>query len=78
MPCRHLMKSQIVSLKQNPHEINGSNAQTFLSLSTDFSDSDQNNKSLIQSMDRKTNASLPANFSSLHITDPLTIWLNSM
>lgn len=78
MPCRHLMKSQIVSLKQNPHEINGSNAQTFLSLSTDFSDSDQNNKFLIQSMDRTAKTAIPASFSSLSITDPLTVWLNSM
>ncbi|RNA15972.1 hypothetical protein BpHYR1_050963 [Brachionus plicatilis] len=78
MPCRHLMKSQIASLKQNPHEINGSNAQTFLSLSTDFSDPDRNNKSMIQSMDRTNQVSIPINFSTLNSSDPLYKWLHSM
>ena len=42
LPCNHLMKSQVLTLKQNSYEINGMNAQAFLSLSTDFSNLDLN------------------------------------
>lgn len=36
MPCNHLMKSQILSIKQNSYEINGINANTFLSYATSY------------------------------------------
>jgi hypothetical protein len=46
LPCKHLMKSQIQTLKQNSYEINGSNAQAFLSLSTDFNNIELNNSNI--------------------------------
>ncbi len=36
MPCNHLMKSQILTLKQSSNEINGANATNLLSMATSY------------------------------------------
>lgn len=36
MPCNHLMKSQILTLKQNSFENNGINADVFLKMATSY------------------------------------------
>lgn len=76
------MKSQIVTLRQSSHEINGSNAQTFLSLSTNFNDSDSNNNmanNLNTNNNYKTNQFImPANFSNLTDSSVLYKWFITM
>ncbi|CAF0733065.1 unnamed protein product [Brachionus calyciflorus] len=78
MPCKHLMKSQIVTLKQTSHEINGFNAQTFLSLATDFTDPDKNNNSMINGLEKTNQILIPYNFSTLNNSSPLYRWLCTM
>lgn len=68
LPCNHLMKSQISTLKQSSHEINGSNANTFLSLATTYDkqvwlESVKNNLSYNGSLSSVINQKEPSSFS---------------
>jgi hypothetical protein len=66
------MKSQILTLKQASHEINGLNAQAFLSLSTNFSNLTTKFNS------RQNNVSYASSLLSTNETTPLSKWFQSM
>lgn len=69
------MKSQLVTLKQSSYEINGFNAQTFLSLSTNFinnPENSNNNESIPSSSNLVIN-----NYTSLNENSPVYRWLNT-
>ena len=74
------MKSQLVTLKQSSCEINGLNAQAFLSLSTNFiTNSDSNSKQQQQTENNEPNHTLAiSNYSSLNESSPVYRWLNTL
>lgn len=72
MPCKHLMQSQVAKLKQSSYEINGINAQTLLTLSTEFDSSTDGNTSLTSNETKKTNP-----FNNLNENSSVYKWLNS-
>ena len=72
LPCKHLMKSQILTLKQASHEINGLNAQAFLSLSTDF------NNLNTKCNGKQNNASYASSLLTPIEATPLSKWFQSM
>lgn len=82
MPCKHLMKSQLATLKQTSSEINGLNAQTFLSLSTNFittSDITQSQISEPSSFNKDQNppSLVITSYSALDESSPVYRWLNT-
>ena len=82
IPCKHLMKSQIITLKQSSHEINGANAKTFLSLASLFTctndNSNQNSNNGNKSNDENSNNKiLNINLLNLNDSSPLYKWLSN-
>jgi hypothetical protein len=82
IPCKHLMKSQIITLKQSSHEINGANAKTFLSLASLFTctndTSNQNSNNSNKTNDENSNNKiLNVNLMNLNESTPLYKWLSN-
>ena len=79
MPCKHLMKSQLVTLKQSSYEINGFNAQNFLSLSTNFINSPENNSNNNSNNNESNrNMLILNNHTSLNENSLVYKWLNTL
>lgn len=78
------MKSQLVTLKQSSCEINGLNAQAFLSLSTNFITNSDSNSKHGQQQQQQTESNEPnhtlviSNYSSLNESSPVYRWLNTL
>ena len=68
------MKSQILTLKQTSYEINGLNAQTFLSLATNFDNLDTKSTG---KMGNTSYASVLMSSNSNEMT-PLSKWFQSL
>jgi hypothetical protein len=66
------MKSQILTLKQASHEINGLNAQAFLSLSTNFTNLTTKCNS------KQNNVSYASSLLLTNEATPLSKWFQSM
>jgi hypothetical protein len=84
LPCKHLMKSQIATLKQASYQTNVMNAQAFLSLATVYSSDGNNNSNSNNSTNNSTNSNINSNtnnsnkFKSLGIEPSATKSNNSI
>ncbi len=72
MPCNHIMKSQISTLKQNSYEINGINAKTFLSFATNY-----DKPVWIDNNNSNTNTTLLSVLNQREVS-PFSTWFYSM